>query len=107
MGVLDDVGGVGGRGVGGVAGGALNQPLSLAAAVLLLIALYSTAGDDMAAEVDKLFGEGTCKKVFGDIAPGFDLFLDFFEQLTPYLQEFSRERTQCMSKYSADRIGNA
>ncbi len=71
------------------------------------LALYSAAGDDMAAEVDKLFGEDTCKKVFGDIAPGFDLFLDFFEQLTPYLQEFSRERAQRMSKYSADRIGNA
>lgn len=70
------------------------------------LVLYSVAGEDMAAEVDKLFGEGTCKKVFGNISPSFDLFLDFFEQLTPYLQEFSKERSQRLSKYSADRAGN-
>lgn len=39
VGVLDDVGSVGSRSVSGVAGGPLNQPLSLAAALLILEAL--------------------------------------------------------------------
>lgn len=68
--------------------------------------LYAEVGDSMRAEVDGLFGEGTCKKVFGDIAPSFELYLDFFEQLTPYLQEFAKEKTQRMNKYSAKRTGN-
>lgn len=71
-----------------------------------VLALYTAAGNDMACEVDKLFGDGTCKKVFGDISPSVDLFLDFFEQLTPYLQEFSKEKAQRMNKYSAARTGN-
>lgn len=69
-------------------------------------ALYSTAGATLTEEVDKLFGEGTCRKVFGDITPSFELFIEFFEQLTPYLQEFAREKAQRMSKYSAARTGN-
>lgn len=69
-------------------------------------ALYTEAGKSMKPKIDGLFGEGTCKKVFGDITPTFDLYIDFFEQLTPYLQEFAKEKTQRMSKYSAARTGN-
>lgn len=68
--------------------------------------LYAEVGQKMKSEVDALFGVGTCKKVFGDITPTFDLYLDFFEQLTPYLQEFAREKAQRMNKYSAARTGN-
>lgn len=68
--------------------------------------LYKGAGVSMKAEVDNLFGEGTCRKVFGDITPSFELYLDFFEQLTPYLQDFAKEKAQRMSKYSAARTGN-
>lgn len=71
-----------------------------------VFALYSEAGEAMRQEVDKLFGEGTCKKVFGDITPTFDLYLDFFDQITPYLHEFAKEKAQRMSKYSASRTGN-
>lgn len=58
------------------------------------------------AEVDGVFGEGTCRKVFGDIVPGIDLFQDFFEQLMPYFEQFGKERQEKMSKYSAARTGN-
>ena len=68
--------------------------------------LYSEAGRSLTEEVDKLFGEGTCKKVFGDITPSFELFIEFFEQLTPYLQEFAKEKSRRISKYSAARTGN-
>ncbi len=68
--------------------------------------LYAQAGKKMKEEVDSLFGEGACKKIFGDITPAFELYLDFFEQLTPYLQEFAKEKTQRLNKYSAARTGN-
>lgn len=68
--------------------------------------MYSEAGAALTKEVDNLFGEGTCRKVFGDITPGFELFIEFFEQLMPYLQEFAKEKAQRMSKYSAARTGN-
>ena len=71
-----------------------------------VFALYVAAGEEMKGHVDALFGEGSCDKIFGGIAPSLDLYLDFFEQLTPYLQQFSQERMQRMSKYSAARTGN-
>ena len=36
-----------------------------------VLSLYKDAGKTMMGEVDGLFGEGTCKKVFGDITPSF------------------------------------
>ena len=71
-----------------------------------VLSIYTEAGKNMMSEVDNLFGAGTCQKVFGDITPSFELYYDFFEQLTPYLQEFAKEKTQRMSKYSAARTGN-
>lgn len=60
----------------------------------------------IAAEVDGLLGPDTCRKVFGDIVPGVELFDDFFTQLMPYFEEAGKERAQRMSKYSAARTGN-
>ena len=71
-----------------------------------LFGLYKEASASMMLEVDKLFGESACKKVFGDITPSFELYLDFFEQLTPDLQQFAAEKAQRLSKYSAARTGN-
>ncbi len=71
-----------------------------------ILSLYLDAGNVLKKEVDDLFGAGTCQKVFGDITPTFDLYLDFFEQLTPFLREFAQEKSARMSKYSANRTGN-
>jgi len=57
-------------------------------------------------EVDALFGEDTCRKVFGDITPGIDMFMDFFDQLLPFFEEHSKSRVQRLSKYSAGRTGS-
>lgn len=69
-------------------------------------ALYCKLHEDIMGEVDKFFGPGTCKKVFGDIVPGIELYDDFFRQLMPYFEQFGKERAQKMSKYSAARMGN-
>ena len=71
-----------------------------------IFSLYKEAGGRIRAEVDTLFGEYTCQKVFGDITPSFELFFDFFEQLLPYLEEFAKEKAQRMRRYSAARTGN-
>ena len=69
-------------------------------------ALYRHFHEDIMAEVDALFGPETCRKVFGDIVPGIELFDDFFTQLTPYFEEYGKDRAAKLSKYSADRTGN-
>lgn len=69
-------------------------------------ALWRKVHEDIMAEVDGFFGPGTCKKVFGDIAPGIELYDDFFTQLIPYFEEAGKDRAQRMSKYSANRTGN-
>ena len=58
------------------------------------------------AEVDALFGPDTCRKVFGDIVPGIELFDDFFTQLMPYFEEYGKERAAKLNKYNAARTGN-
>lgn len=69
-------------------------------------ALMRKVHENIMAEVDGFFGPGTCKKVFGDIVPGIELYDDFFNQLTPYFEQAAKERAQRMSKYSASRTGN-
>lgn len=60
----------------------------------------------MMQEVDGVFGPETCRKVFGNIVPGIDLFEDFFDQLMPFFEEYAKERAAKMNKYSAARTGN-
>lgn len=44
----------------------------------------------MMERVDGLFGAETCHKVFGNILPGVEMFLEFFTLLTPYLEEYKK-----------------
>lgn len=56
--------------------------------------------------LDMLFGEGCCRKVFGNIVPDDLLIMDFLEQLTPVIEELGRERNKKLSgKYSRGRKG--
>lgn len=57
--------------------------------------------------VDKVFGEGTCRKVYGDILPSVEMHMQFFDALTPYFEEEAKRRQEKMNKYSARRMGNA
>lgn len=58
--------------------------------------------------LDVLFGEGCCRKVFGDIVPDDLLIMDFLEQLTPVIEELGKERNRKLSsKYSRSRKGAA
>jgi|SRR5690606_5050783 len=53
-------------------------------------------GEKFRAEIDILFGEGTSKRVFGD-AIVLDAFLQFFQQLAPYIK---KSRTEKVEQYT-------
>ena len=58
-------------------------------------------------QVDKLLGSETCRKVFGDIIPSYELFAEFFEKLTPFFEEYAKDREKKIAKkYNPSRSGN-
>lgn len=57
--------------------------------------------------IDEIFGEGTCRKVYGDILPSLEMHIQFFGALRPYFEEEAKRRQKKMNKYSARRMGNA
>lgn len=58
--------------------------------------------------IDLFFGPGTCEKVFhGVTAPDGIMLAEFFEQITPIIQEAFQERHGAVSgKYSRNRRGS-
>ena len=69
--------------------------------------LYSELCRYTCAELDRLFGEGCCKKVFVGIKnPGIELIGDFFEQITPLLNQYAQERNKKINlMYNRNRKG--
>lgn len=57
-------------------------------------------------KIDELFGEDTCRKVFGDILPDELMYIQFFELLAPIFSKFAAQKEQKINKYSAERMGN-
>lgn len=58
------------------------------------------------AKIDILFGEGTCRKVYGDILPSVDMHIELLTQLLPYFEEYAKKRREKMNRYDAGRMGN-
>lgn len=50
-------------------------------------------------KVDKLFGDGACRKVFGPGTPGLFEFAQFFTQLAPIVKGAQEERWARVNKY--------
>lgn len=59
------------------------------------------------AKIDDIFGKDTCRKVFGDIVPPLELYIDFLNELQPYFESYAKNRSQKLNKYSPERIGSA
>lgn len=57
-------------------------------------------------EFDDIFGDGTCRKVFGNILPPIWQYIDFINAITPYFKRYSEQRADRLSKYSPDRTGS-
>ena len=59
---------------------------------------------EMAEKLDRIFGEGACKKIFGDIVPDEILVADFIEQITPFVEMLAKERNEKLTnKYNRNR----
>ncbi len=56
-------------------------------------------------QVDNVFGEDTCRKVFGDIVPAVECYKDFFEALMPYFKDYAKSVSE-NTKYNAKRTGS-
>ena len=69
------------------------------------VELQARLSEEVCTELDKLFGEGCCRKVFvGVQSPSIILIWDFLDQLMPYLQKFARERNEKINlKYNKNR----
>ncbi len=60
---------------------------------------------DLMENMDDLFGEDACRKIFGDIVPSPFLIAEFFEQMIPVIKQYTSTRRDMISKkYSRGRI---
>lgn len=56
--------------------------------------------------IDLLFGNGCCRKVFGDIIPPPDYVADFFCEIEKIFRRYNQERRrELQERYSAGRTG--
>lgn len=71
------------------------------------IQLYAELCRYTCGEIDRLFGEGCCRKVFlGITNPGIELIGDFFDQITPLLNQYAQERNKKINlMYNRNRKG--
>ena len=63
------------------------------------LALIRDICDDLKTEIDTVFGDGTSKAAFGS-AITLDMFEQFFEGITPFIQSAREEK---ISKYTGNR----
>lgn len=57
-------------------------------------------------KIDGIFGEGSCKKVFGDIVPDISVIGIFLMKLVPFMEKAGQERQKYYEKfYNTDRKG--
>lgn len=75
-------------------------------AIRELVRKRTEAYRDCCQRLDILFGEGCCRKVFGDVVPDDILIMDFLDQIAPVIEELGRERNKKLSsKYNRSRKG--
>ncbi len=58
------------------------------------VALNLNTCEGIKTEVDALFKDEVCKKVFGDIVPSLTAFSEFFDKLAPFVKKYSDEKAR-------------
>ena len=57
-------------------------------------------------KINAIFGNEASRKVFGSITPDMYMVADFFEQITPLIEKYAKERNQTINKkYNKNRKG--
>ena len=60
------------------------------------------------AEIDIIFGQDACRKVFGDIVPNMYLIADFFYKIQPIADKYmGKRREEINARYNNARKGGA
>lgn len=60
----------------------------------------------MVQEIDRVFGDGCCQKVFGRTTPSMYLIADFIDQMIPILNQYANDRqSRIADKYNRNRRG--
>lgn len=77
-------------------------------AIIKAIEYEAEISNKAAKELEGIFGEGTCDKVFGKgVAPSLDMINDFFTQIVPFIQKALDKRNRNIgSKYAPKRGGS-
>lgn len=71
-----------------------------------LVAAQEELSKQTMEKIDVLFGEGTCKKIFGAISPTFVCVVDIVMQLSEEIERIAKEHNQYFaSRYSRNRKG--
>jgi len=61
---------------------------------------------ELMAEIDNMFGQESCRKIFGDIVPGPYALADFFEQVTPIIEDhMDKRQKEIAQKYNRRKKG--
>ena len=62
---------------------------------------------EIMADIDGLFGENACFKIFGNAVPTPYAIADFFEQMSPIIMEYADDRQKKIAeKYNVSRKGS-
>ena len=67
------------------------------------IQLLVTVMQDITAEIDNIFGEDCCEKVFDTTAPSPYAVADFFDQMLPIFDRYTNERQNALQISIAGR----
>lgn len=59
--------------------------------------------NEIMSDIDRVFGERTCKKVFGEITPSPILITDFFDQIIPIAQRYAMVETRSFGRNTAEK----
>lgn len=75
-------------------------------AVLELANMQHDTSAQICKMIDELFGEDSCRKVFGNITPDMEVIANFFEQISPLVQKAKQERMNRFERrYDSNRKG--
>lgn len=71
-----------------------------------LLAEQKDLSEQALSKLESLFGEGACKKIFGEISPNLECVIDIVVQIMKEIKRFSSERNQYIAgRYSRSRKG--
>lgn len=77
-------------------------------ALLEAVEFEATQSKKVAEAINNVFGAETCDKVFGkECIPSLDMILDFYQQITPFIQKAVNQRNQTINKRYAPKVGGS